>query len=185
MGTKIYKMPLTWQHPVDESGEYIQISTMRYDQALEEYTADPEEYDGVKPLPEEYFPEIKEGQPFGFMFCSSVSDLPRSDEIFTDRRKMLLWWIYTGRALEAKSHNWSAIYRTERLSDEINFWFDREGVPPADMTPIKADEVALCLVLDGQQRRVYAKARQAYKDGQGVSSDALDAMFEMFDAWLK
>ncbi len=189
MGTDIRKMPLTWKHPRDDAThEYIQISTMSYEQALEEFIEDPEEYNGVRPTPEEHFPDLKDDEPFGFMFYSSVSDLPYSDEIFTDRRKMKKWWIYAGRALDAQSQNWNAVHGADLIEGKIDMWFDREDVPPSEDKPITQDEMPRCIVLDGDERKIYAKARKMYKeymsDDPGCKSDDLDAMFEMFDEWL-
>jgi hypothetical protein len=159
MGTDIRKVPLTWQHPRKENGEYVELRKR------------------TPPLP-------KGKEPFGFMFYSSISDTPLSDQIFTDRREMKKWWIYAGRALEADDQNWNAINSADLIEKKIDAWFNREGVPAFEGDPISQDEMPRCIVLDGQDRQTYAKARQKYKDGHGPSDEDLDAMFEMFDEWL-
>jgi len=163
MGTDIHKVPLTWTHPRDEDGQYVELKNRR------------------PPLP-------RHNQLAGFMFYSSISDTPYSDQIFTDRRAMMLWWIYAGRALEAQDQNWNAINAADLIEKKIGFFFDREGVPPAEIAPITQDEMPRCLVLDGEQRKLYAKARKMYRDlcdDPGCHSDTLEAVFTMFDEWLK
>lgn len=184
MGVDIRKVPLTWKHPCDEQGEYIQISRSTYEDEMENFHNTPEDFDGVPPQPEECFPSLKEGEPFGFMFYSGISDTPYSDTIFTNWRDMAAWWMYASRALTASSVNYEGQHYPDTFVLQMALRFRRDVGEMVDPSvTFTAEDTPRSIVLSADERKVYAAARAKYREGH-TSDETLDAMFEMFDEWL-
>lgn len=114
MGREIRRVPLDWQHPTDEYGDYIPLEGITYEQAMKDWRkrkreceADPscvELYNfpgdtgeilwDEKPTdPSSYFPEWPEGTKLGWCYYENTTEGTPLSPVFKTKNELEIWML--------------------------------------------------------------------------------------------